>query len=212
MTRFVPSAAVLFLLAATWSIAAEQQKTDNKQSDSQAKDAKQCFHATISKFDSENGKLTVTCYDKSGQSHDKTLQLSQNVAFKDDSGKTAERSDFKAGDHVAITEQDGKVTEIKEINEAEITKVDPIAGTVTLKMEDKNGKETERTFHLVREAEYIDSTGRVASLDVFRSGDKVLCIEAEGRIQSMKKSDDSKSAGKTASSKNKAPSSSTDKK
>ena len=55
------------------------------------------------------------------------------------------------------------------------------------KMTDENGKQTEKTFRLVEESEYLDSTGRVAVLDVFQSGDDILFIEADGRIKSMKK-------------------------
>ena len=54
-------------------------------------------------------------------------------------------------------------------------------------MMDKTGKETERTFKLIEDAEYIDSTGRIAVLDVFQSGDDILFVEADGRITGMKK-------------------------
>jgi alpha-glucosidase (family GH31 glycosyl hydrolase) len=205
MTRVLGSIA-LVVLTASFSVA------DDKQNDSSAKAGKHCFHATISKLDAQHDKLTVKCCDKSGQSQEKSLQLSSDVAFKDSSGKTAKRDDFQAGDDVVITEKDGKVTEIKENDEATITKVDPQAGTVTLKTKDDNGKETEKTFKLVEDAEYIDSSGRVAKLDIFRSGDQVLVIEGEGHIQSMKKSDGSKSSDTTANSANKSSSSSSNKK
>ena len=71
--------------------------------------------------------------------------------------------------------------------EATITKVDAKDGTVTVKMMDKEGKEVEKTFQLTEDVEYIDTTGRVATLDVFQSGDQVLFIESEGKIKELKK-------------------------
>ena len=88
--------------------------------------------------------MTVKTHDKSGQEQKKTLQLSKDVAFRDTSGNSAKKDDLQVGDDVVVREKDGKVTEIKENDEATITKVDQKAGTVTLKMKDKNGKDTKR--------------------------------------------------------------------
>jgi hypothetical protein len=68
-----------------------------------------------------------------------------------------------------------------------ITKVDPRKGTVTLRMEDNEGKEVEKLFRLTEDVEYLDSTGRVAALDVFQCGDEVLIIEMEGKIKELKR-------------------------
>jgi hypothetical protein len=65
-------------------------------------------------------------------------------------------------------------------------------------VKDKNGKDIEKTFTLVEDAEYIDSNGRVAAVDVFRNGDQVLVIEGEGKITSLKKSDNKDSQSATA--------------
>lgn len=157
-----------------------------------------CCHATITKLDAKQDVITVKFMDKTGHEQEKTFHLSQDVAYHDLAGKNAKLDDFKVGDDVLITQKDGKVTELKEDDEATITKVDAKAGTVTLKMRDKDGKETEKTFTLVEDAEYFDSVGRVATLDVFRSGDQVLVIESEGRIKELKKSD-KKNHGATAS-------------
>jgi hypothetical protein len=46
--------------------------------------------------------------------------------------------------------------------EVTITKVDAKEGTVTVKMMDKEGKEVEKTFQLMEDVEYIDTTGRLA--------------------------------------------------
>jgi hypothetical protein len=175
---------------------------DNKKNANDS--GKNCFHATITSIDQSKDTLTVKTCDKSGQKQEKTLQLSKDVTFRDISGNLAKKSDLKVGDDVVVHEKDGKVTEIKENDEATITKVDPKSGTVTLKMKDTNGKDTEKTFALVEDAEYIDSNGRVAALNVFRNGDQVLVIEGEGKITSMKKSDqhsgDSSTANKPKSS------------
>jgi len=181
-------ASVLFAVA---------QADDTKaKSDSQQK---QCLHATITKISPQKDSIAVKLQDKSGKEHEQTFQLTKDVAFRDSSGKTAKLDDFKVVDDIVITEKEGKLSEIKESNEATITNVDPKAGTVTLKMKDENGKETTKVFKLTEDAEYIDSSGRVAALEIFRSGDQVLVIEGEGRIKGMKKSSGQNSAnGSTA--------------
>jgi hypothetical protein len=73
--------------------------------------------------------------------------------------------------------------------EATITKIDPKAHTVAVKMKDKNGKETEKTFKLAETVRYFDSTGKVVAVDVFKSGDYVLVLEADGQVKEIHKSD-----------------------
>ncbi len=68
---------------------------------------------------------------------------------------------------------------------ATITKVDARNHTVTVKMKDREGKDVERTFKLTEDIRYLDSTGRAAAVDVFRSGDYVLVVEEEGRLKEL---------------------------
>lgn len=75
----------------------------------------------------------------------------------------------------------------KKGQEATITKVDAKNHSVTVKMKDKDGKEVEKTFKLAETVQYLDSTGRVAALDIFKSGDMVLVVEAEGQLKEMHK-------------------------
>jgi hypothetical protein len=72
--------------------------------------------------------------------------------------------------------------------EATITAVNPKAGTLKVKMTDASGKETERTFTLTEEVRYADSTGRVVAADVFKSGDYVLVVEADGKLKEVRQS------------------------
>lgn len=65
--------------------------------------------------------------------------------------------------------------------------MDAKAGTVTLKMKDKDGKDVEKTFKLAEDIRYLDSTGRVAAIDVFQSGNEVLIVEQEGKLKEMRK-------------------------
>jgi len=83
----------------------------------------------------------------------------------------------------------------KKGQKATITKVDARNHTVTVKMKDKDGKEAERTFKLTEDIRYLDSTGKVAAIDVFRSGDYVLVVEEEGRLKELHKADDNNSKG-----------------
>ena len=74
-----------------------------------------------------------------------------------------------------------------EPSQATITKVDAKAGTITVKMKDKEGKEVERNFKLTEDIRYFDSTGRAAAIDVFQSGNDILVIEQEGKLKELHK-------------------------
>jgi len=100
-----------------------------------------------------------------------------------------DRKDKNDKDRSSKSDKDKGDKKSKDQKEAKITKVDARKGTVTVKMKDKEGKEAERTFTLAEDVEYLDSTGRVARLDVFTSGDYVLIVEAEGKVKQMKKDD-----------------------
>ncbi len=78
----------------------------------------------------------------------------------------------------------------KKAKEAKITKVDAKKGAVTVKMKHKD-KEVEKTFKLAEEIEYMDSTGKVATIEIFTSGDEVLIVEVDGKITKMKKKEKS---------------------
>lgn len=88
----------------------------------------------------------------------------------------------------------------REHKKATITKVDPRHGTVTVKMKDKSGKDVEKTFRLAEDIVYFDSTGRVAQMDIFKSGDDVLVLEREGKIKEMRKDKSRKSDDKSKAS------------
>lgn len=92
---------------------------------------------------------------------------------------------------VGATLADDKKTDKKDSGkkgkEATITKIDPKAHTVTVKMKGKGGKETEKTFKLTETVRYVDSTGEVVAIDVFKSGDYVLVLEAEGQVKEIRK-------------------------
>ncbi|HLW65561.1 MAG TPA: hypothetical protein VKS79_09605 [Gemmataceae bacterium] len=90
----------------------------------------------------------------------------------------------------AVRADDTKNSKDKKETKATITKVDPKAGTITVKMKDKEGKETERTFKLESEVQMFDDNGkaiRAADISVFRSGEYVLFVEREGKIPEIHK-------------------------
>ncbi len=160
-------------------------------------------HATIKKLDDKSNSITLSIKDAGGKSTDKTMSLAGSVHYWDGHGKALKMDAFHPGDHVAYAEKDGKITDLKKTQaEATITGVDAKKGTLTVKMTDENGKEMEKTFYLTEESEYVDSTGRVAALDVFQSGDYVLFVEEDGKIKELKQdskksSDTSKKASET---------------
>ena len=103
----------------------------------------------------------------------------KNKAGGDNKGKPAATDNSKSGD----TKNTGKG------HEATITKVDQKNHSVTVKMKDKDGKEAEKTFKLTEEARYVDSTGKVAAMDIFQSGDYVLVVEEAGHLKELHKQD-----------------------
>lgn len=179
MLRTVISSLVLLALPLAVVRAADKDKDNGK-------DVKSS-HATIGKIDSQNDTWTVKTMDENGKEQAKTLHLSNDIKYLNAAGKDAKADSFKSGDDVCVMEKNGKVTEVRKEAEAKITKVDRQAGTIEVKMTDENGKQIDKTFRLTEFSEYIDSTGRVAVLDVFQSGDDVLLVDTEGRIKSMKK-------------------------
>jgi hypothetical protein len=81
---------------------------------------------------------------------------------------------------------DDKDKKAKKEVRARIVKVDPDKGTITLKMK-KGDEEVEKTFKVAESIRYLDSTGKVAAVDIFKADDDVLVVEAEGKITRMKR-------------------------
>ena len=59
-------------------------------------------------------------------------------------------------------------------------------------MKDKNGKETEKTFHLTGDVVMMDDTGKVVAIDFFRSGNDVLVLEEQGHLKELRKDKNAK--------------------
>ena len=172
----------LAALAFLWAVAV---RADDPKSTTGDK-AKTHLHGTVTKVDSQNDQITIQTTNKEGKQSEKTLALEKGVEIRAAGGKAAKLDDLKPGDELRITEHDGKVTKIAKESAATITNVNPKAGTVTVKMTDENGKQTTKTFHLREDMEYVDSNGHVATLDVFRAGDRVLLVEEEGQLRGMR--------------------------
>jgi uncharacterized protein YigE (DUF2233 family) len=151
--------------------------------------------ATINKVDSAKGTISVMMKGPNGKETEKAFHADSGAAYFNGHGKTIKLDAFHHGDHVVLAEKDGKITELRKApSTATITHIDPQKGTIEVKMRDNDGKDVEKTFHLTEDAEYYDSTGNVAVMDVFRSGDQVLIVESEGKIKEMKKDDKSRSS------------------
>lgn len=190
------SLAVLAFFAAGLALA-EDTKVKNDKSTSLNK-------ATIATIDSKKDTITLTVKAKDEKAVEKTFQLAPGAEYLDGDGKAAKIGAFQTGDHVLFSEKDGKINELKKCNhhaQAKITNVDAKKGTVTVMTKDKKGKDVERTFKLMEDAEYFDSTGKVARLDVFQSGDEVLIVESEGNLAELKKAPKAKQDDKKPSQK-----------
>jgi hypothetical protein len=69
---------------------------------------------------------------------------------------------------------------------ATITKVDPKAKTVTVKMTTPEGKEVEKTLPLADDAKFLDATGKAITVDIFRTGDEVLLTQKDGKVTELR--------------------------
>jgi hypothetical protein len=159
--------------------------------DTKKKTEKDTCHdkGTITKVDAKKSTMTVTVKDSKGKSVEKNVQLADGAEYLDCNGKSAKIDSFHPGDHIRITEKDGKVTELKKCMErshAKITKVDAAKGTVAVSMKDKDGKDIDKTFEVAKGAEYFDSHGKVAKLDAFHTDDHVRITEKDGKITELK--------------------------
>lgn len=191
------SVGVMALAIAGSAFAADAGNSPASKLDQQVHQKNTRFQATLSKIDSQNQKISFAVTGQDGKQMEKTLDLEKDAAVRDIHGKTAKLSDLKPGAVVRLTEDNGKVSEIDQENAATITSVDAKNATVTVRMPDKSGKEVSRVFHLAANADYFDSTGKVAVLDVFRAGDQVLIVEEQGKIAQL---------SKTANERNQTPS------
>jgi uncharacterized protein YigE (DUF2233 family) len=91
--------------------------------------------------------------------------------------------------------RDDQKTDKNKGHEATITKVDAKNHSLTVKMKDKDGKEVEKTFKLAETVRYLDSTGKVAAIDIFKSGDMALVVEEEGQLKELHKKKDANDKG-----------------
>jgi hypothetical protein len=172
----------VFLVAGFLGFAeAENQNTNGAtRVDKTAKEGK------ISKLDAKAGTATVK-FKSDGKEVEKTFKLAKDVLYTDCMGKETNADMFLTGDLVLFVENDGQISKLKKHGkEATITKLDGGGKTATVKTR-QEGKDVEKTFKLADEIEYMDSTGKVANVEIFTSGDLVLYVESEGQITKLKK-------------------------
>jgi hypothetical protein len=180
MFRSILRSMVLFGGFLGFASAGNQMANAKDNTDKNAKEAK------ITKMDAKKGTATVKMQSE-GKEVEKTFRLAKDIEYTDCTGKTATADTFHPGDMVLLVESDGQITKLKKNEkEATITKLDAKKGTATVKMQHE-GKEVEKTFKLADEIEYMDSTGKVATIEIFTLGDLVLYVESDGQITKMKK-------------------------
>src|SRR4051812_49222221 len=80
---------------------------------------------------------------------------------------------------------DDKNAEDNKPQRGQISNMDSGAGTLTVKLRDKDGKEIEKTFKLTRETSFYGDDGRATELNVFRSGDQVVLLARKGEVREL---------------------------
>jgi Ca2+-binding EF-hand superfamily protein len=68
-----------------------------------------------------------------------------------------------------------------------VTKIDAEQGAFTVKYTDNMGKTQEKTFRLTKDVRILNETGQSVNLAVFQSGDEVLLVESEGKLQEIRR-------------------------
>jgi Ca2+-binding EF-hand superfamily protein len=68
-----------------------------------------------------------------------------------------------------------------------VTKIDAKQGVFTVKYTDNMGKTQEKTFRLTNDVRLLDEKGQSINLAVFQSGDEVLLVESEGKLQEIRR-------------------------
>ncbi len=169
--------ATVVAVGQTWAV----EKTDQQ--------GNKRTQAVVTKVDVPKNAISVKVLGKTGQDRERVFRLSRFITLYDDAGNETELDAFQPGDEICVTEKDDEVVQIRQHTRAKVVHVDPQAGTIALNVTDRDGRENERTFRLDGETEYIDSNGRIAVLDIFQSGDKVLFVEADGKITGIKKAE-----------------------
>ncbi|OWK39794.1 hypothetical protein FRUB_05684 [Fimbriiglobus ruber] len=155
---------------------------DKDKTDAKAKEAK------IAKVDAKTRAATVKMKSE-GKDVEHTFKLADDIEYMDNTGKVATIDIFTAGDMVFLVESEGQITKMKKNDkDAKITKIDAKKGTATVQMKHA-GKDVEHTFKLADDIEYMDSTGKVATAEIFTAGDEVVLVECDGQITKMKKHD-----------------------
>ena len=88
---------------------------------------------------------------------------------------------------LAFDDKDKKDTAGSKKGSVVISKVDPSKGEIVVKRTDDKGNSREETLKLTEEVRLMDETGRVANLAVFQSGDEVLLVESNGKVQEVRR-------------------------
>jgi len=91
------------------------------------------------------------------------------------------------GSLLAADQQEKKDKQAPSPTLVTLLKVDPKTGEITVQFGDGKGKEQQKTFHLTKDVRLLDETGRVVTLEVFESGSQALILEAEGKLQELRR-------------------------
>jgi hypothetical protein len=147
------------------------------------------LEGTIAIINLQTTTVSIKSMDENGKELNETLQLLKDVKLLNANGDKVKLDSFKAGDEVTVIQSNDHVITMRKLLRANIMKIDFQSGTIIIKMKDKNGKEVERAFRLIEDVEYVDGTGPIDAIGMFRSGDYILFVAANGRIIGMRKAD-----------------------
>jgi Ca2+-binding EF-hand superfamily protein len=86
----------------------------------------------------------------------------------------------------AAQEKEQPQKEFPQHTRVTIAKIDAKAGVITVKYADDKVKEPQKTFRLTEDVKIFDETGRIATIDIFESGDEALILAAQGQLKELR--------------------------
>lgn len=184
--------AVLMLPPLLGAVSAGDKKKDEKA------DRPHMSFGTVVKEDAANHTITVKTRGRDGKEQEKTIDL-KDVKLLGEDGKENKEGDFlknlKEGEHVLITEREGKVVSVRDLPEGPrmsmgtVVREDAAKHTITVKLRGRDGKEQEKTIDL-KGIKLIGADGKEHTegdfLKDLKEGEHVLIARQEGKVISVR--------------------------
>jgi len=156
----------------------------------------QVSYGTVVKVDADKHSVTLKVRSRDNKEQEKTVELKEGVKLIGPDGKEDKEAHFlkelHAGDHVLVTEKEGKVVEVRDLparprgSFGTVVKVDAASHTITFKVRGRDGKEEEKTVTIKEGVKLIGEDGKEDKeahfLKELKPGELIQVTEREGKV------------------------------